>query len=220
VLEARVVAAAWVEEYNTRRPHRGLGIAHTTTVRRPLERGDRMRHTPLVSPGPVSNQPARAGRAPGGLRGRDEPTEEMDQTAGAAQDLRTQALRDADRQARRLDVRSHLSQALMSLIAAALLLAIMLALVDLLAADVFAVMFVPFLVLAVVHMRPLLHWIVFVGSIGATALTLIRIEQSDSSTAGFGVIVVPLLLVTAIVFLALIERVAAGHAQHTEPKSR
>ena len=26
LLEARVVIAAWVEQYNTRRPHRGLGM--------------------------------------------------------------------------------------------------------------------------------------------------------------------------------------------------
>jgi hypothetical protein len=64
-----------------------------------------------------------------------------------------------------------------------------------------------------------LHWGVFIGSIGVTVWTLIRIERSESSTAGFGLIVVPLLLVTAIVLLALIERVAAGRPRHPEPKS-
>ncbi|MGH8525683.1 MAG: hypothetical protein ACREXY_16210 [Gammaproteobacteria bacterium] len=110
----------------------------------------------------------------------------------------------------------HLGQASITLAAGALLLGVLLALVDLFALDVFAVMFVPFVVLAVVRMRPLLHWVVFAGSVAASAFTLIGIERSDSSTAGLGVIFVLLLLVASIVLVALIERVATSRARPRE----
>jgi hypothetical protein len=55
-------------------------------------------------------------------------------------------------------------------------------------------MLVPFLALALVRLRPAVNWTLFALIAAATILTLARIERSESSTAEFGVIVVPLLL--------------------------
>jgi len=67
--------------------------------------------------------------------------------------------------------------------------------------------FVPFLVLALARLRRVVHWTLFALLAAATATTLVRIDQSESSTAGFGLIVVPLLLIVAVLLAAVIDRV-------------
>jgi hypothetical protein len=56
LLEARVVIGAWVEEYNTLRPHRGLGMMTLQPVRGQQERGTEVRATPLKQSGPVGRR--------------------------------------------------------------------------------------------------------------------------------------------------------------------
>ena len=85
-------------------------------------------------------------------------------------------------------------------------------LVDLLAVDVLIVLFQPFVVLALSRVRPVLHWTLFVVIAAATVITLIRIEESESSTAGFGVIVVPFLLSVAILLAAVFDRLVAARS--------
>jgi hypothetical protein len=98
----------------------------------------------------------------------------------------------------------------LTLVGAAALLALMLSLVDLLAWDVFIVLLVPFLALGAARVRPMLHWTLVVVMATATVLTIVRIEQSDSSTAGFGVIVVPLLLTVTVFVAAVVDRLLAA----------
>ena len=58
VLEARVVLTGWAGGTQRAPPPPRPRHAHPTTVRRPLESGDRMRHTPHASPGPVRTRPS------------------------------------------------------------------------------------------------------------------------------------------------------------------
>lgn len=46
-------------------------------------------------------------------------------------------------------------------------------------------------------------------------ITLVRIEESESSTAGFGVIVVPFLLTVGVLLAAGVERFVAATATDT-----
>lgn len=94
----------------------------------------------------------------------------------------------------------------LTLVGAAVLLALILSLVDLLVWDVFIVLLVPFLALGAARVRPMVHWTLFAVLATATVLTIVRIEQSDSSTAGFGVIVVPLLLTVTVLVAAVVDR--------------
>jgi hypothetical protein len=64
---------------------------------------------------------------------------------------------------------------------------------------VFLVLFVPFVALVLSRVRPALHWTLFAGIVAATVITVVRIEEGESSTAGFRVIVVPLLLTVGVV---------------------
>jgi hypothetical protein len=101
-------------------------------------------------------------------------------------------------------------QIVLAFVGSVVLLGITLALVDLLALDVFLVLFVPFVVLMLARTRPVLHWTLFTVIAAATVITLVRIEESESSTAGFGVIVVPLLLSVAVLLAALVDRFLAA----------
>ena len=90
-----------------------------------------------------------------------------------------------------------------------MLLGAALLLVDLLAVDVFLVLFLPFVVLVLCRVRPVLHWTLFAVIAATRTITLIRIEESESSTAGFGVIVVSLLLSVGIPVAAVVDRLMA-----------
>lgn len=72
--------------------------------------------------------------------------------------------------------------------------------------DIFLVLLVPFLILGLVRVRPTLHWLLFAVIVAASVVTLYRIEESESSTAGFGLVVVPLLLTVAVLLAAVIDR--------------
>ena len=106
----------------------------------------------------------------------------------------------------------HWRQIGLTLVGGAVLLGAALFLADLLAVDVFLVLFLPFVVLALSRVRPVLHWTLFAVIAATTAITLIRIEESESSTAGFGVIVVPFLLSVAILLAAVFDRVVAARS--------
>jgi hypothetical protein len=94
----------------------------------------------------------------------------------------------------------------LTLLGGSALIAVALVLAGLLVWDVFLVLLVPVIVLVLVRVRPALHWTLFVVIEAATVLTLLRIEQSESSTAGFGLIVVPFLLSLGIVLAAVLDR--------------
>ena len=93
------------------------------------------------------------------------------------------------------------------------LLAVALPLTDQFAWDVLLVMLVPFLALALARLRPAVNWTLFALIAVASILTLGRIERSESSTAGFGVIVVPLLLTLGVLLAAVIDRFYEASAQ-------
>jgi hypothetical protein len=101
-------------------------------------------------------------------------------------------------------------QIVLTFVGSVVLLGIALPLVDLLALDVFLVLFVPFVVLMLARARPVLHWTLFAVIAAATVITLVQIEESESSTAGFGVIVVPLLLSVAVLLAAAVDRFLAA----------
>jgi len=100
-------------------------------------------------------------------------------------------------------------QIVLTFVGRAVLLGATLLLVNLLTPGVFLVLFVPFVVLVLSRVRPVLHWTLFAVIAAATVITLVRIEESESSTAGFGVIVVPLLLTVGVLLAAGVERFAA-----------
>ena len=60
------------------------------------------------------------------------------------------------------------------------------------------------------RVRPLLHWMLFAAIAAATIITLVQIEDSESSTAGFGVIVVPLLLSVGVLTAAVFDRLTTA----------
>jgi hypothetical protein len=95
---------------------------------------------------------------------------------------------------------------IVTLVGASTILAMALAVVGLLVWDVFLVLLVPFLALGVAGMRPLLHWALFALIAAATVFILIRIEEEESSTAGFGVVVIPALLTVAVLLAAAFDR--------------
>lgn len=109
----------------------------------------------------------------------------------------------------------HSRQIVVTFIGGAVLLGATLLLVDLLAVDVFFLLFVPFVVLVLLRVRPALHWTLFAVIGVATVITLVQIEESESSTAGFGVIVVPFLLTVGVLLAAGVERLVAAAA--TDP---
>ena len=104
-----------------------------------------------------------------------------------------------------------------TLVVGGALIAIMLALVDLLTVDVFLVVFAPIVILALVRVRPVLHWALLAAMVAATAIVLVQIDQSDSSTAGFGIIVVPLLLVAAVLLATVVDRFVGHPGRPREP---
>ena len=69
-----------------------------------------------------------------------------------------------------------------------------------------------------VRVRPTLHWVLFAVIVAPSVVTLYRIEGSESSTAGFGLVVVPLLLTLAVLLAAVIHR--SSKRPHTEPDER
>jgi hypothetical protein len=71
-------------------------------------------------------------------------------------------------------------------------------------------LFVPFVVLVLARVRPLLHWMSFAVIAVSSAIALVRIAESESSTAGFGVIVVPLLLTVGVLLVAFFDRFVAA----------
>jgi hypothetical protein len=97
-------------------------------------------------------------------------------------------------------------QGVVTLTVAALLLVAALAVVDLLDVSVFLVVFVPFVALAATRMRTALHWTLFIVVAGVTIAVLVEIDQSESSTAGFGVVIVPLLLLVVVLLAAVVDR--------------
>jgi hypothetical protein len=103
-------------------------------------------------------------------------------------------------------MRWHSRDVVLTLAGGAVLLGASLLLVDLLTIDVFLVLFVPFVVLVLARVRPVLHWMSFAVIAVSSVITLVRIEESESSTAGFGVIVVPLLLTVGVLLVAVFDR--------------
>jgi hypothetical protein len=103
-------------------------------------------------------------------------------------------------------------QVVLTFVGGAVLLGATLLLVDLLTPDVFLVLFLPFVVLVLSRVRPVLHWTLFAVIAAATVTTLVRIEETESSTAGFGLIVVPLLLAVGVLLAAGVERFVASSA--------
>ena len=107
-------------------------------------------------------------------------------------------------------------QTAVTLVGGAVLLGIELLLVqrfgddDLLALDVFLVLFVPVVVLVLVRVRPVLHWLLFAVIVAATGIVVVTIERNESSTAGFGLVVVPFLLSVAVLFAAAFDRLLAA----------
>jgi peptidoglycan/LPS O-acetylase OafA/YrhL len=97
-------------------------------------------------------------------------------------------------------------QIVLTLVGGAVLLLAMLPQWDQLTWDIFLVLLVPFLILGLVRVRPTLHWLLFAVIVAASVVTLNRIEESESSTAGFGLVVVPLLLTVAVLLAAVIDR--------------
>jgi peptidoglycan/LPS O-acetylase OafA/YrhL len=114
-------------------------------------------------------------------------------------------------------------QAIATLVVGAGLLGIVLLLAELLgdddwlALDVFFVLFVPFVVLVLARVRPAQHWTLFAVIVAATVMTLIRIEKSETSTAGFGLIVVSFLLVVAVLIAAVADRLTEARTRSREP---
>jgi hypothetical protein len=106
-------------------------------------------------------------------------------------------------------------QIVLTFVGGAVLLGATLLLVNLLTPDVFLVLFVPFVVLVLSRVRPALHWTLFAVIAVAIVITLFRIEESESSTAGFGVIVVPFLLTVGVLLAAGVERFVAATATDT-----
>ena len=109
------------------------------------------------------------------------------------------------------------SRTLMTIGAALALLGVLLAVVGLLAVDVLAVLILPFVALTFVRLAQVLHWTLFAACMLTTAAMLIRVEASDSSTAGFGLVVVPLLLTTGIVVVALVDRMVRSPTRSLGP---
>lgn len=101
-------------------------------------------------------------------------------------------------------------QIVLTLVGGAVSIGAVLLVVGPLAVDVFLVLSVPFVVLAICPVRPVLHWTLFAVIAVATLITLVRIEGSESSTAGFGVIVVPLLLTIGVLLAAVFDRFVAA----------
>lgn len=106
-------------------------------------------------------------------------------------------------------------QIVLTLVGGAVLLGATLLLVNLLTPDVFLVLFVPFVVLVLSRVRPALHWTLFAVIAVAIVITLFRIEESESSTAGFGVIVVPFLLTVGVLLAAGADRFVAATTTDT-----
>jgi hypothetical protein len=104
-----------------------------------------------------------------------------------------------------------------TLVAGAALLYAEVLLLDPLAIDVLLVLLVPVVALILVRVRPVLHWILFAAIVAASGFMIVRTEQSDSSTAGFGVLVVPLLLTVAVLLAAVVDRLASQPARSREP---
>jgi hypothetical protein len=108
-------------------------------------------------------------------------------------------------------------QTVLTFLGGIVLLVVALLVVDLLAVDVFLVLFVPFVVLVASQRRPVLHWTLFAVIAAATVITLVRIEASESSTAGFGVVVVPLLLTSSVLLAAVFDRFFAARVNTSKP---
>ena len=112
-------------------------------------------------------------------------------------------------------MRGRSRQVVLTFVGAAVLLGATLLLVDLLTPDVFLVLSLPFVVLVLSRTRPALHWTLFGVIAVATVITLFQIEGSESSTAAFGVIVVPCLLTAGVLLAASIERLVAATGTDT-----
>jgi hypothetical protein len=106
-------------------------------------------------------------------------------------------------------------QIVLTFVGGAFLLGATLVLVNLLTPDVFLVLFIPFVVLVLSRVRPALHWTLFAVIAAATVITLVQVEESESSTSGFGVIVVPFLLTIGVLLAAGVERFVAATATDT-----
>jgi hypothetical protein len=109
-------------------------------------------------------------------------------------------------------------QIVVTFVGGAVLLVAVLSQWDQLTWDIFLVQLMPFLVLGLVRVRPTLHWLLFAVIVAASVVTLYRIEESESSTAGFGLVVVPPLLTVAVLLAAVIDR--SSKRPHTEPDER
>jgi hypothetical protein len=112
-------------------------------------------------------------------------------------------------------MRWRLRRIVLTLVGGAVLLSAALLLVNLLTPDVFLVLFVPFVVLVLSRVRPAVHWTLFAVIAAATVITLVRSEESESSTAGFGVIVLPFVLTVGVLLAAGLERLVAAIATDT-----
>ena len=96
-----------------------------------------------------------------------------------------------------------------TLVVGAGVIAIALFLVDLFAVSILLGLCLPVLVLVLTRMRSPMHWVLFAVIIASTIVALIDIERNDSSTAGFGVVVVPTLLTVGVLIFATVDRYLA-----------
>jgi hypothetical protein len=107
-------------------------------------------------------------------------------------------------------MRSRSRRTVLTLVGGAVLLGATLLLADLFALDVLLVLFVPFVALVLAQVRPVLHWTSVAVIAASTVTTLVRVDASGSSTAGLGVVVVPLLLTVGVLLVAVFDRVRAA----------
>ncbi|MEJ7791973.1 MAG: hypothetical protein WKF65_08390 [Gaiellaceae bacterium] len=104
-----------------------------------------------------------------------------------------------------IDMRWRSPRILLTLVAGAIALSLATAFVGDFALAVFAALYVPVLVLALIQARPVLHWLLFAVIIASSVAMLLMIERNDSSSAGFGLIPLFFGLIAGTVVVATID---------------
>lgn len=94
---------------------------------------------------------------------------------------------------------------IVTLLVGALVVAGLLRAVDLFAVDTFATLYLPVILLAILRVRPVLHWILLVGTLVFMGVALIAALESDSSTAGLGLMFLFFLLIVGLVVAANVD---------------
>jgi hypothetical protein len=86
----------------------------------------------------------------------------------------------------------------------------------LLAVDLLLLLWVPFVVLALARLRPVLHWISFGAIAIVTGVSFAVLTASESSTAGFGLLFVESLLIAGVLVAAACDRLIASPRRSRE----